>query len=365
MPHSFRTSSAKGRVNHLQQLLISAGLTIGFVAIFAADLANAACGSLDSVYHEYLAVNKFNDDILLNPGDQLYSCSGIFRLTYESNNVVLYHTPSGQNIWSEPADGGEFSFYNYEYLDVNTRYPARLVVQDNGNLEVLRDTGDGSETIEWTSDTQGTDCTQAFVTESTRIELAARVESSDADAANVVRDNVCSLFKVVAYESGGFSQDIAAETAGPAVLRGRTVINEYKYVLTGFYGGYYLEEFPIGSARLQKTWYYDGSRVSNSAGRDPDKATLEGDASIPAQVLGYSWVGPTSGSEVDAFSLYNGNGQGAHYSARTAQIKWEVPVAGTLVSFKPMWQQKLYIKGFSDGKVECRGGTNCLNAENP
>lgn len=117
-------------------------------------------------------------------------------------------------------------------------------MQDNGNVEVLRDTRDGSETVEWTSDTQGTDCTQAFVPDSTRIELAARVESSDADAANVVRDNVCSLFKVEAYESGEFSQDIAANTAGPAVLRGRTVINEYKLVLTGFYGGLLHREVP-------------------------------------------------------------------------------------------------------------------------
>lgn len=98
MPHNFRTTSASGRFNCLQQFLVNAGLTLRFVAIFAADLADAACGSLDSVYHDYLAVNKFNDDILLNPGDQLYSCNGIFCLTYESNDIILYHTPSGQNV---------------------------------------------------------------------------------------------------------------------------------------------------------------------------------------------------------------------------------------------------------------------------
>lgn len=105
--------------------------------------------------------------------------------------------------------------------------------------------------------------------------------------------------------------------------------------------------------------------MSNSAGGDPDKATLDGDATTGAQILGYSWGGATAGSEVDAYSIYKGNGKGAHYSSRRALMKWEVPIAGTLVAFKPFWQHELLIKGFGDGRVECEGGTSCKNVPNP
>ena len=220
-------------------------------------------------------------------------------------------------------------------------------------------------TVEWTSNTQGTDCSDTFVPDAVREDLAVIVEKESSEAASIVRANACALFNVVVEDNGGIAEEIAAATAGPAVLKGRTVVYEYKFVLNAGEGNIGFQKFLIGSARLQKTWYYDQSRVSNSAGGDPDKATLDGDATTAAQILGYSWAGATPGSEVDAFSMYKGNGRGAHYSSRKALMKWEVPLAGSLVAFKPQWQQELLIKGFADGIVQCNGGTVCRDVPNP
>lgn len=352
-------------IDRLRRLMLEATLFGIFIAALIAKPTHGACGTLDSVYHDNIAVNLFYEDILFLAGDQLTSCNEKFRLEYRSDNVVLIHVPSSQVIWEgPPANGAEYSFYNYEYLDANTQYPAQLVVQDDGNLIVFRCTEATTET-EWTSNTQGTDCLDTFIPDTVKEDLAANVENTAPEAASIIRADACAIFNVEIEDNGGTAEEIAADTAGPAVLKGRTVVSEYKFVLNAAKGNIGFLKFLIGSARLQKTWYYDQSKVSNSGGGDPDKATLDGDATTAAQILGYSWAGATPGSEVDAYSTYKGNGKGAHYSSRRALMKWEVPIGGTLVAFKPQWQQELLIKGFADGKVQCRGGTECKDVPNP
>lgn len=350
----------------LWQTMLRIAFFITFIATLIANPTHGACGTLDSVYHDETAINRFYEDIIFSPGDQLVSCNGNFRLEYRSDDVVLIHDASSQVIWEgSPPTRAEYTFYTFEYLDSTTQYPAQLVVQDDGNLVVTRASADGSDTVEFSSDTSGTDCSDTFVLNTLRDDLAANVENESGDAAAIIRDNACSLFDVSVEDNGSTAEDIAADTAGPAVLKGRTVIHEYKFVLNAAKGNVYFEKFLIGSARLQKTWYYNGARVSNAAGDDPDKASLDGDATSAAQVLGYSWAGATPGSEVDTYSTYNGNGKGAHVSSRRALLKWEVPLGGTLVAFKPQWQHELLIKGFADGKVQCEGGTACKGAPNP
>lgn len=353
-------------INRVRQMTMEIAFFVALIASFIVNPAYCACGTLESVYHDNAAVNLFYEDIIFSRGDQLLSCNEKFRLEYLSDNVVLIHAASGQVIWegTTPTEI-DYTFYYYGYLDATTRYPAQLVVQDDGNVVVSRASENGIDTIEWTSNTQGTDCSDTFVPDTVREDIAANVENSSPEAASIVRANACALFDVDVEDNGAIAEEIAADIAGPAVLKGRTVVHEYKFVLNAAEGNIGFEKFLIGSARLQKTWYYDGKRVSNAAGGDPDKATLDGDATTGAQILGYSWGGATAGSEIDAYSIYEGNGKGAHYSSRRALMKWEVPIAGTLVAYKPMWQHELLIKGFGDGRVECEGGTACKNVPNP
>lgn len=353
-------------IDRLRQIMMEIAFFVTLIATFIANPAYGACGTLDSFYHDNIAVNLFYEDIVFSRGDQLLSCNEKFRLEYRSDNVVLIHTVSGQVIWEGPSPTDiEYTFYSYGYLDATTRYPATLVVQDDGNLVISRASENSSETVEWTSNTQGTDCSDTFVPDTVREDLADNVENSSPEAASIVRANACALFDVEIEDNGGVAEEIAADTAGPAVLKGRTIVYEYKFVLNAAEGNIGFQKFLIGSARLQKTWYYDQKRVSNSGGGDPDKATLDGDATTGAQILGYSWAGATPGSEIDAYSNYKGNGKGAHYSSRRALMKWEVPIAGSLVAFKPQWQQELLIKGFADGTVQCSGGTQCKDVPNP
>lgn len=353
-------------IDRLRQTMVDIASFVALIAVFTAKPAYSACGTIDSVYHDNAAVNLFYEDIVFSRGDQLLSCNEKFRLEYLSDNIVLIHTASSQAIWEGPTPTDiDYNFYYYQYPDSTTQYPAKLVVQDDGNLVVSRTDPSGTDTVEFTSNTQGTDCTDTFVPDTLRDDLADNVEPSSSDAASLIRDDACALFAVEVEDNGSTITDISAPVAGPGALQGRTVVHEYKFILNAPESNIGFHQFLIGSARLQKTWYYDGTVVSNAAGGDPDKATLDGDASGPAQVLGYSWAGATPGSEVDAFSPYNGNGKGAHYSSRRALMKWEVPVGGSLIAFKPQWQHELLIKGFADGKVQCEGGTTCKNVPNP
>ena len=322
-----------------------------FIAAFVANPVKAVdCGSLEN-------------SVVFDPGLDIYSCDSAFRLSNDGNNVVLYYTKTGDSIWQTPTDNGaEFNFYTSNNPVLSG---ARLVVQDDGNVVIKRDDGSGAETVEWSSGTQGTDCGNVFVTDTTKEDLAVNVENSDVDLASAIRNSACFLFSVTAAAGDTTIEEIGAEVAGPGALKGRTVITEFKFNVLVSYTPVDIRETPIGSARLKKTWYYDGSKVSNSAGGDPAKASLEGDATTIAQILGFSWGGSSPGSDQDDYSPYKGNGKGAHYSSRVAFLKWEVPIAGSLVAFKPTWQQELFLKGFADSRVECRGGQTCLNVKNP
>lgn len=332
-------------------MLFHAISVAAFIAVFVANPAKAAnCGSIEN-------------SVVFDPGLDIVSCNSAFRLSNDGTNVVLYYAATGDPIWQTPTDNGaEFNFYTSNNPALST---AHLVVQDDGNVVINRDNGDGTETLEWSSGTKGTDCGQVFITDTTKDDLAALAQDSDAAFASAIQRNVCFLFSVTVEAGDTTIEDIGAEVAGSGALPGRTVISEFKYNVLVAYTPVDIRNTPIGAARLKKTWYYDGSKVSDSAGNDPAKASLQGEATTIAQVLGFSWGGSVSGSDQDDYSPYKGNGKGAHFSSRTAFLKWEVPVGGSLVAFKPVWDQELFVKGFSDGRVECRGGQTCLNVKNP
>lgn len=332
-------------------MLFRATAIAAFVAVLSVNPTKAAdCGSIEN-------------SVVFDPGLDIVSCNSAFRLSNDGTNVVLYFATTGDPIWQTPTDNGaEFNFYTSNNPLLST---ARLVVQDDGNVVINRDSGDGTETLEWSSGTKGTDCGQVFITDTTKNDLATIAENNDAAFASAIRANVCFLFSVTLEAGDTTVEDIGAEVAGPGALPGRTVITEYKFNVLFSYSPTDIRDTPIGAARLKKTWYYDGSKVSNAAGEDPAKASLQGEATTIAQILGFSWGGSVPGSDQDDYSPYKGNGKGAHFSSRTAFLKWEVPIGGSLVAFKPTWQQELFLKGFADGKVECRGGQSCLNAKNP
>ncbi len=187
------------------------------------------------------------------------------------------------------------------------------------------------------------------------------------------RDDPCLITRGSWQEADGSSEDVFADIAGPAALPGRTVQNRYEFRVSipvqsceGIICGPPVEaDVVMGYAILEKTWYWTGGRVVDSGGEEPDPAKLTGGATTLGTLLGYSWKGVLPGSQVDTYAPYNGNGQGAHVSSRDAQLQWEVPIAGVLIAFKPLWTQELLIKGKADGTVECRGGNTCRGVPTP
>ena len=177
-------------INRVRQMTMEIAFFIALIASFIANPAYGACGTIDSVYHDNAAVNLFFEDIIFSRGDQLLSCNEKFRLEYLSDNVVLIHAASGQVIWegTTPTEI-DYTFYYYGYLDSTTRYPAQLVVQDDGNVVVSRASENGIDTIEWTSNTQGTDCSDTFLPDTVREDIAVNVENSSPEAASIVRAN--------------------------------------------------------------------------------------------------------------------------------------------------------------------------------
>lgn len=339
------------------------------------------CGEISSVYREAPATSLFSDDISFSSGSELYSCSGVFRLTYQNEgNVVLYYTPSNQAIWQESTTNGAYQFYHHDDLDATAKAPARLVLQNDGNLivKLQTDSGTETETVVWSSATQGTDCTIAFVTDKEKETLVQNFETANSLAASVMKDDVCSLFNIISVRIDSSIQDInpgstqksedknkdKSEDKYSAALPGRTVMNRYKWrwpIDEGKYGVSYLD---FGEARMTKTWYYDGKIVSNAGGGDPERASIEGEASLYAGLAGIIFYAESLGSEKELWSSFHGFGRGAHYSYRRPLWRWETPLSKIKLLSDPAYQHGLSIKGFANGRVECNGG-ECENMPTP
>lgn len=327
------------------------------------DAIQNNCGETKSVYEKAPATDSFSDDISFSPGSELYSCSGVFRLTYQNDgNIVLYHTPSSHAIWQESATNGVYQFYHHNDPDRTAKAPARLMLQNDGNLIVKLDTESGSETVVWSSETQGTDCTKAFVTDKAKETLALNMETVNTLAASVARDDICSLFNIRVYQTIASIQDINVDStqnrvAKRSIPRGRSVVNTYKFGWTIDKDKFAEPIIPIGEARMAKTFYFDGTRVSNGAEGEPERANLEGEPSPLAQISGLVFFGESLGSEKELWSTFNGEGRGAHYSSRRAMWRWETP-NGMLIPLQsdPVWQHEFSIKGFANGSVLCDGG---------
>lgn len=247
--------------------------------------------------------------------------------------------------------------------------PVRLNVQDDGNLVM----SDGGMSALWTSDTKGTDCSQVFFPDVETEALASKAESKQggSDLASLIRQDPCALLNVAAENVGGESQQLAADPQDPinlvsrAAKKGRTVINEYNFVLKTNPSNPKGWIIPIGSARLKKTWYFDGKTVSNAWGNAPDKASVDGETYDMALAVGFSYGFIGRGSELDVFSDYHENGRGAHTSVRRVMLNFETQFFRSLYAFKYTMRQELYIKAFADGKVDCQGQSHCREVRGP
>lgn len=69
-------------------------------------------------------------------------------------------------------------------------------------------------------DTQRTDCSDTFIRDVTREDYAANVQNSSPEAASIVQANARAIFDMKLEDNGGTTGEMAAETAGPAVLNG-------------------------------------------------------------------------------------------------------------------------------------------------
>ena len=259
---------------------------------------------------------------------------------------------------------------------------SRLLVQDNGNLVL---SPDGGLTVQWASNTQGTDCTQAFFTDTVKETLASRAEKADSQAASLIREAPCGLLNVEVEQSDPQefedpeylppSQELIASldptaSQDPSALnrrvelKRRSIINEYKFAL-GFTPKTGTTKLLVGSARLKKTWFYDGKVVSNAAGADPDRASIDGDNALWAGFVGFQWQFAAGDSNYDGFFPYKHEGKGSTISSRRAKLLFENVLGQPVIAFRVLWQETLWVQGFADGKRTCRGGTHCGFAPGP
>lgn len=447
-----------------------------FFAFLYVDLVNSECGVLSS--------HDSSNNIVLNPGEVVNSCSGIFTLIHgDDGNVTLQHIPTGQILWQVNGQQGQAYAFNSLsnsgwdgsvaalpspsipdltgnaapppeasdwdpsvnqvappapeamnaasnlasvpprtdpnpdsdvgssilsqasngvssavpsggwQLDPNVASPnilpesqikkrrqmkkrynrfttstARLNVQDDGNVII----SDGGASNLWTSNTKGTDCTQRFFVDAEKEALASKAESvGGSNLASLIREDPCALLKVEVKSYGGESQEISVDFKDPINLttreskKGRTVVNEYEFILKLNPSNPKGWIIPIGKARLKKTWFFDGTTVSNAWGAAPDKASVDGETNDIAMAVGYHFGYIGRGSEVDVFSDYHNQGRGAHTSIRRVLVNFESQFLRSIYQYFWTMRQELYIKAFADGKVKCRGGTHCMEVNGP
>lgn len=450
-----------------------------FFACLSTHLVNAECG--------VLSAQDASNNIVLNPGEIINSCSGKFTLIHEDGgSVTLQHTPTGQILWQVAGQQGQAYAFNSLsnsgwdggvaalpppnsldltgnttpppkasdwdplgsplappttftpektnvasdlallppqgdtnpdsnvrssnfpqtpsedssaltsgawQLDSNVASPnilpeppitkrkqikkrsnsfttstVRLNVQDDGNIII----SDGGASDLWTSNTKGTDCNQRFFADVEKEALASKAESvGGSKLGSLIREDPCALLKVEVTPYGGQSQEVAVDFKDPinltarAAKKGRTVVNEYEFVLRlnpSSPNGWIV---PIGTARLKKTWFFDGRTVSNAWGAAPDKASVDGETNDVAMAIGYHFGYIGRGSELDVFSDYHNQGRGAHTSIRRVLVNFESQFLRSIYQYFWTMRQELYIKSFADGKVKCRGGTHCLEVNGP
>lgn len=478
-----RRSMAKANgLRQLHRILFVPTFAALFFACLNTDSVNAECGVLPA--------QDASNNIVLNPGEVVNSCSGRFTLIHEDNgSVTLQHTPTGQILWQVNGQQGQAYAFNSlsnsgldgnvatlpspnsldltgnttpppkandwdpsgnqvatptpptpptpeatnaasnlallppqtdpnpdsnaesstfpqtsngdssavpsegwqldsnvatsntlpeplitKRREVKKRYnsfaapTARLNVQDDGNIII----SDGGASSLWTSNTKGTDCNQRFFTDAEKEALASKAESvGGSNLASVIREDPCALLKVEVDPYGGQSQEVTLDLNDPinltarAAKKGRTVVNEYEFVLKLNPSSPQGWVIPIGTARLTKTWFFDGRTVSNAWGAAPDKASVDGETNDIAMAIGYHFGYIGRGSELDVFSDYHNQGRGAHTSTRRVLVNFESQFLRSIYQYYWTMRQELYVKSFADGKVKCRGGTHCEEVQGP
>lgn len=463
-------------LSQIYYILFFPAFAVLFFACLNIDSVNAECG--------VLSAQDASNNIVLNPGEVVNSCSGRFTLIHEDGgSVTLQHTPTGQILWQANGQQGQAYAFNSlsnsgwdggvaalpppSSLDLtgNTTPPpsasdwdppgnqvapptsptpeatnaasnlallspqtdtnpdsmvgssdfpqtsngdssavssggwqlesnlasppeppitkrrqikkrynsfttstAQLNVQDDGNIII----SDGGASNLWTSNTKGTDCNQRFFADVEKEALASKAESvGGSKLGSLIREDPCVLLKVEVNPYGGQSQEVTVDFKDPinltarAAKKGRTVVNEYEFVLRLNPSSPKGWIVPIGKARLKKTWFFDGRTVSNAWGAAPDKASVDGETNDIAMAIGYHFGYIGRGSELDVFSDYHNQGRGAHTSIRRVLVNFESQFLRSIYQYFWTMRQELYIKSFADGKVKCRGGTHCLEVNGP
>lgn len=289
-----------------------------------------------------------------------------------------------------------------------------LRLEDSGNMGVYQGVIGGTDgQLAWKTDTDGSDCDKAFIER--RVMDAALQKIRDeghSQEADFAQTDPCLMVNLVWDDDAGYSENpdsiqniqnnlmIRAKTKKK--LWGRTVVNQFKLVPGPRKLPYWAnQEFPssstakfltdftappsviafdkaaaakkvMGTARLSKTWFWDGKAVQGGDGKDPPRAVLTGEVVDWTQWIGLSWQGISGGSDLEKYdpdllpdhSVVGGaeGGRFAHSSLRTATFNWKLVALNAIYTNEQWWRHELYIRGFANGKLECRGGHNCLNA---
>ena len=265
----------------------------------------------------------------------------------------------------------------------------QLKITPDGNLDLTgfgNDHKGGSDNnIKWSSDTKGVDCGSFFIPDKGRQAVIAKVNQHEqgTDMSTLLQNSPCSIEKVYVTQAGERMEELPAEregggTAGSGsgsgvqprfVLPGRTIENSFKFYLTNNPTDPHRILVPIGEARLTKTYYYNGENVSSTVpGSNPDRAKLTGEATDLAQIVGYLFGYQNPGSDVEEFVNWHNSPMGASLSSRVSRMNFEMlpflPFPSLFI-IKWAWHHELWIKGFGDGHVECRGGHHCIGLKGP
>lgn len=296
-------------------------------------------------------------------------------------NAVGFPTSSSKsssNLFLNPPSNSYFAKRN-EMENKGIVLPDMNGAPDVAAILQLHDSGDvtleENGKIVWSSETQGTDCKNLFIPEKGRFAMLAKFDQSGDGAAmgELIRQKPCLLKDVYVALAGGHSRKLSAkkEPAGllSRALPGHTTINEFKFYVTMNPEDPTAARIAIASARLQKTFYYNGQNVSDAPEDGaPERSIIMGEATDFAQFVGYTYGYFTPDSDREAWANWDDSGQGAHVSSRVARLNFVskafLPI-GTIPVVKFAWHHEFSIKAYGDGTVECRGGQTCREGSMP
>lgn len=275
---------------------------------------------------------------------------------------------------------------------------SKLKFHEDGTLTIEED-GPDPKTI-WSSDTGGAHCGTLYIPEKGKTQVLNSLASDTSHEGIYLRQLIqvdpCKLKDVYITQAGGKTKMLKAaqEPSGSGsgsdsgsgvsprsvlsdrALHGRTIVNEFQFFLTMNPANPTAFRIPIGTARLQKTFYYNGVNVSNAPGdSSPERAIILGEATDLAQLIGFLFGYFNPGSDQEIWSNWGDpekgipeSGRGAHVSSRVTRMNFEslpfLPLGGyVLVKFA--WHQELFIRVMGDSSIECRGGQHCSEGNLP